>query len=433
MSQRGEGSSGERGEGARRHGAPDPLFSLTAALCRGLAIAVAALIGVGCSDKGTAPEAAIEIAAVSGGGQTGTAGLVLPAALVAEVRDERGEPLEGISVRFAVTDGGGALTDTNVVTGSDGRVAVEWFLGPIAGPNMANAIVGEHSATFSAIAAAPSPATTYHGRNQYIEYLPGDLPIVISAPHGGTLVPSEIPDRTSGTTVRDTNTEELVRTIGDALAALTGKRPHVIICRLRRIKLDANREIVEAAQGNRLAQRAWFEYHSFIDAAKEAVLDGHGRGFYIDLHGHGHEIDRLELGYLLSATELGLADATIEETTYENRSSIRELSQRSAASFAGLLRGPTSLGALLENQGFAAVPSVSQPDPGTDPYFSGGYNTARHGSETAGEFSGVQIEAHYEGVRDNATNRATFAAALAAVLDAYLAAHAGLDIRPLAR
>ena len=49
----------------------------------------------------------------------------------------------------------------------------------------------------------------YFGRNKYIEFHPGSLPIIISAPHGGNLIPSEIPDRTYGTMVTDSNTKEL--------------------------------------------------------------------------------------------------------------------------------------------------------------------------------------------------------------------------------
>jgi hypothetical protein len=37
----------------------------------------------------------------------------------------------------------------------------------------------------------------------------------------------------------------------------------------------------------------------------------------------------------------------------------------------------------------------------------------------------VQIEAHFDGVRDNATNRERFAAALVTVMSQYLAAHRG--------
>ena len=51
------------------------------------------------------------------------------------------------------------------------------------------------------------------GTHNYIEYVPGELPVVISVPHGGALSPASIPDRTVGTTVTDSNTIELVRAI----------------------------------------------------------------------------------------------------------------------------------------------------------------------------------------------------------------------------
>ena len=34
--------------------------------------------------------------------------------------------------------------------------------------------------------------------NEYIEYIPGTLNIILSAPHGGGLQPDEIPDRDAG-------------------------------------------------------------------------------------------------------------------------------------------------------------------------------------------------------------------------------------------
>src|SRR5262245_42335185 len=73
---------------------------------------------------------------------------------------------------------------------------------------------------------------TYYGRNRYIEYLAGDLPFILSAPHGGRDRPEEIPDREQGTFAFDTNTQELARTITDELHARTGHWPHVVICRI---------------------------------------------------------------------------------------------------------------------------------------------------------------------------------------------------------
>ena len=83
------------------------------------------------------------------------------------------------------------------------------------------------------------------------------------------------------------------------------------------------------------------------------------------------------------------------------------------------------------------MPSASDPGPGGDSYFSGGDNTRRHtcgaeatafGGTTAGNICGVQIEANYTGVRDNATNRDRFGDATAAVLEQYLATHWGLSL-----
>ncbi|HEX2168484.1 MAG TPA: hypothetical protein VHG09_14715, partial [Longimicrobiales bacterium] len=178
-------------------------------------------------------------------------------------------------------------------------------------------------------------------------------------------------------------------------------------------------------EGNARAERAWREYHGFIDAARHHVTTEHGRGFYIDLHGHGHDIARLELGYHLSASQLAGDDESLNASTIVQRSSIRNLAETAAATHAELLRGPRSLGTLLEEEGYPAVPSTSQPDPGTSPYFTGGYSTARHGSRDGGTIDAVQIEANRVGVRDTESNREAFAAVLAAVLSTYFEAHYG--------
>src|SRR3954464_13886105 len=69
---------------------------------------------------------------------------------------------------------------------------------------------------------------SYFGRNRYIEYLAGDLPFILSAPHGGRERPEELPDREEGTFAFDTNTQELARAISEELRAKTGHWPHVI-------------------------------------------------------------------------------------------------------------------------------------------------------------------------------------------------------------
>lgn len=270
---------------------------------------------------------------------------------------------------------------------------------------------------------------TYYGRKEYIEYIAGDLPIILSAPHGGSMVPEEIPDRTQGTTVRDSRTEELARTFASTVHSRSGGYVHIIICRLRRTKLDANRDIDEAAQGNKWAEQAWHEYHDFIETAKQTVAETYGRGFYIDLHGHGHEIQRLELGYLLSSSDLELSDTVLNGSTYVSKSSIRTLANEADATFAELIRGPVSLGTLLEDLGYPAVPSTAQPNAGGAPYFTGGYSTQRHGSRSGGPISGVQIECNWTGVRSTTSFRTAFAQALAEALETYIETHYGFDLQ----
>jgi len=51
------------------------------------------------------------------------------------------------------------------------------------------------------------------GSDKYTEYLPGELPLVISSPHGGKLKPEAVADRTSGVRMEDANTQDLARRI----------------------------------------------------------------------------------------------------------------------------------------------------------------------------------------------------------------------------
>jgi len=278
-----------------------------------------------------------------------------------------------------------------------------------------------------------TPGTSYFGRNQYVEYIAGNLPLIFAAPHGGALTPAEIPDRTpalcggAATTTADANTQELTRAIQAAFGP--GKHPHVVINRLHRIKLDANRDITEGACADAEAEIAWHEFQDFIATARDRVVADFGRGWFTDVHGHGHAIARLELGYLLTSADLQQSDAVLDASSvYENKSSIRTFSVQSALSFSAALRGTTGLGTLFGNAGYAATPSQQDPGPLTgQEYFDGGYNTAVHGCSAGGSVCGVQIEHYFAGVRDTPANRAAYAAALAGIYTTYLFQNFGLQ------
>jgi len=265
------------------------------------------------------------------------------------------------------------------------------------------------------------PGRSYFGRNHYIEYIAGNSPYILSAPHDGFLTPPEIPDRTGNiTSGHDSNVQDLIRKIGETIFAREGRYPHIIICHLERIKLDANREIIEATQGNPFAIQAWKEWHSFIDTAAQQVQKSFGKGFYIDLHGFSsHPVQRLEIGYLLSGSTLSLSDSELNKPAYGNSSSIRTMIPISGMTFSQLLRGPRSLGSFFENRGYPAVPSEKQPNAGSSAYFSGDYNTYRHGSAGGGPISGVQIECNMIGVRDSENARKNFADVFAEIVKNY--------------
>ncbi|MFY8001654.1 MAG: hypothetical protein ACOVSW_23885 [Candidatus Kapaibacteriota bacterium] len=280
---------------------------------------------------------------------------------------------------------------------------------------------------------AYTPGQTYFGTNSYIEYVAGNLPVIISAAHGGDLSPAALPTRNCAAcvTISDANTQELVRAMGESFRKVFGCFPHLIINRLHRRKLDANREIGEAALGNVQAEKAWSEFHQFIDSAKQSVLRQFGRGLYLDMHGHGHDNQRLELGYLLRDDELRLPDDSLNTARYIGFSSVRNLAQIRQQIFthAQLLRGDAALGTMLARRGFPSVPSKQDPYPlANEDYFDGGYNTARHSSYRGGAIDGVQIECNMDGVRDSPQSLRRFSDSIALSVRDFMQLHYGISL-----
>jgi len=144
------------------------------------------------------------------------------------------------------------------------------------------------------------------------EYFPGNCPIIISAPHGGLEMPLDIPDRTHGCLVSDLFSLELATEIANALSRMlpAGVRPHLIVSKLKRRKMDANRNKQDAAHGDPIAEQVWEDYHGFIEEAiRRSVSDfGFAQGF--DVHGQQHR-GATELGYLLNGAMLSNSDEGI--------------------------------------------------------------------------------------------------------------------------
>jgi len=244
----------------------------------------------------------------------------------------------------------------------------------------------------------------------------GDIPLVISAPHGGTLTPNEIPNRSCSeiTTVRDRNTTELADEIRYQMKQDFGVEPYMVSALIHRKKIDLNRDVDLATCGHTVGKEVWQEYHRKVEEAIQSAIEEYGGAIFIDLHGHGHEIQRLELGYLLNNEEL--------RASYEGMGSTEDLVEESSLKnlinlipdidFQDVLTGEKAFGTIMEDEGIPSVPSLQDPFPyPEEAYFNGGYNTRRYSSDDYPEVFGWQIEAHYNGVRNSDENRNAFAKA----------------------
>lgn len=258
---------------------------------------------------------------------------------------------------------------------------------------------------------------TYTDEEKWTEFIVGDLPLVVSVPHGGTTILDNVPTRTckGAVVVTDSKTIELVKEIEKAFLAKYNGRPFIIICNLSRKMLDQNRDIEEGTCGNEMMRKPWNQFHNYIDTALALATKKFGKAIYIDLHGHGHTKQRLELGYNLSANDLRSLDSKMA-----TKSSVANLlANDKSLDLEQLLIGNNAFGTLISKEGFDAVPSKQDTAPlEEDKYFNGGYNTRRYTSQKYPNVFGWQIESNYKGVRDDA-GRTVFAKAFAEVMDRY--------------
>lgn len=285
-------------------------------------------------------------------------------------------------------------------------------------------------AAFQAKAQQWEVGKTYSDPEKLIEFIVGDIPLVISVPHGGTLMLPDVPirDCKNAVTVTDSRTIELVKEIEKAFLEKYKARPFIVFTNISRKQVDQNREIGEGTCGNTAVDIYWNQFHNYIDTALAIATKKFGKAVYIDLHGHGHEIQRLEIGYGPSADLLRDLEknngSEIAEKTSVNNLIVSDKSH----TVKDLLIGKNAFGTLIEAAGYHAVPSLKDPYPlKEEKYFNGGYNTRRYTSAQYPNVFGWQIESNYKGVRDPA-GRPLFASAFAEVMANYFKTYLKIKI-----
>ena len=262
---------------------------------------------------------------------------------------------------------------------------------------------------------------------KYVEYREGNCPVILTVPHGGTIVESFLTLRNTSNcpdpdfaTDLDYNTRELADEIDKAFYQQTGRHPYMIISLIKRNHVDFNRKRSYAIPaGDENIGKIYDAYHAYVTEARNAVSQQYGHGLLLDIHGQSHS-DQIDLGYLLPVSTLDKSDGTLNSGTYAASSSIAYLTRTNKAglSFAQLLRGEKSFGSILYKNGLECVPRPGNLSPGSTPYFYGGYTTRQYGSYGGGVVDAIQCEFRYS-YRDTYEERVRAAAAFAKSVDEF--------------
>lgn len=121
----------------------------------------------------------------------------------------------------------------------------------------------------------------------------GTLPVILTAPHGGSARPAQVSPRketeTPGgcdfATNRDNETAAMTAAVAQKILDMTGLSPYVVVAQFHRRYIDANRSAA-CAFTDQDALPFYSEYHARIaDFVTEVLRQNQGRGFLFDVHG----------------------------------------------------------------------------------------------------------------------------------------------------
>lgn len=121
----------------------------------------------------------------------------------------------------------------------------------------------------------------------------GTLPVILTAPHGGSGDPPGVQVREEDRTPpgcdfvlrRDNQTAPIAEAVAQRLLDLTGLSPYTVIALFRRRYADANRSAA-CAFTDPAAQPLYEEYHRRVARYVAEILgENQGRGFLFDIHG----------------------------------------------------------------------------------------------------------------------------------------------------
>ena len=129
-----------------------------------------------------------------------------------------------------------------------------------------------------------------YSENLLVKRHRGTMPIILTAPHGGSESPPNVEERSekNGCDLKikkDSKTDSITEGVAQTILQLTGLSPYVVLARFHRKFIDANREL-KCAFTDSNAKVFYEEYHNRIAKYVSQVLEENdNRGFLFDLHG----------------------------------------------------------------------------------------------------------------------------------------------------
>jgi len=201
----------------------------------------------------------------------------------------------------------------------------------------------------------------------------GDLPIILSAPHGGTVRVPGSKDRTTGVLVRDVLTAQVALLVAQRLTDVLGAKPSLVVAQFSRRDADANRARGDAVE-NEAAGAQYDAYHRSLRALVDDARRKHPAAILIDIHGQSRVPDAIVRGTRNGKTVAALIDRRGEPA----------------------VSGPDSIFGRLKAAGYRVVPDIDpdHPELNTQPetFFDGGYIVGSYGSQNPAGVDAIQIE-----------------------------------------
>jgi len=206
-----------------------------------------------------------------------------------------------------------------------------------------------------------------------IFFRPGNVPLILTVPHGGWKTYQKTPERISGCKIPDDHTYEVTMAILKEFAK-TGVKPYTVLGTVHRKYCDLNRELFRSLESTQVIPYHLAYHHTIKHMIHLAKKKNHCCGFprclLVDIHGQSTEPSTIFRGTLNGRTVTHLVESFGKEAFY----------------------GPHSLLGHIHNGGCSVFPDNYDHE---HLAYNGGYTVRAYGSHNKEGVDAIQTEIGY--------------------------------------